>query len=176
MLSTPKCTRKPPSTKGYPAQKTNSAASERPWQRSCYQLSLNGHSIYDHQHYRETLLGLMKIQNSISPSFSLCSIWWLIAVPVSSEEAGHWDQNQEKSLPIRGTASGSCNSQNQILLNLDEDNQERVERKITESQGISLRIIVRLGKDHRVQNERVVKDTQGRAYPSHISHLSADSH
>lgn len=87
-----------------------------------------------------------------------------------------WAQNQEKSLPIWGTASGSCNSQNQILLNLDEDNQDRVERKITESQGISLRIIVWLGKDHQVQNERVVKDTQGRAYPSHISHLSVDSH
>lgn len=40
-----------------------------------------------------------------------------------------------------------------------EGNQERVERKIIESQGISLRIIVWLGKDHRVQNERVVKDT-----------------
>lgn len=67
--------------------------------------------------------------------------WW-----PSCELRRKWalGSDREKSLPIWG----SCNSQNQLLLNLDEDNQERVERKMTESQGIlSLRITAWLGKE-----------------------------
>ena len=144
LLSTLKCTGKPPSTKGYAAQENNSAC-------YCQQDPDRGLAIHCHLMDIPSMItniikrlswGLWQYTTAfLLPSHCVAfDDWWL-----SCELRRNWalGSDQEKSLPIWG----SCNSQNQLLLNLDEDNQERVERKMTESQDISLRIIAWLGKE-----------------------------
>lgn len=56
--------------------------------RSCYHYHLTDIPSMITRYYKETLLGLMTMQNSISPSFPLCSIWWPMAVAWAQRKMG----------------------------------------------------------------------------------------